>query len=557
MLLHMVAGRGQLFDNVRDGDGKVRTHVWDYICVAGENIKEGEATSFDASTLGQMIENFVTRGDQVPIDFNHQSNYSHENGQPAPGLGFYGALAVVFDGKVERVGYARGVDPVAMAPPLDKPGLWGYRCEVTELGQQLLPNYKYLSPTFTPEGTDQLSNPIGYQLLAVAATNTPWQAGTELTFEIGARPRKVKTMAKLSKLARYVKMEEGADDTAIKQAVMDNVDEEAAKAMEGDEAYNYGDAASRLEEMAKCYEDANMEDDDGEPPHMTMRKMAAKFRKLGVENMSMSSMGDGATCAGCGERWPCSDSQRKDISGSERAKHHLSKMDNDGAESAAKENMQAFARRLGVQLPTGASSQQMMAAIQAAAVPASQIPSLVQAQVKQALAEEQHKRVAMETANKARVLVSAAIDGGYPKENEQALMSFASDPKNFAAAEAMAKPFLRGGETSLLFARMTAGGAPHGVDARQAPIGGLDQRIVQMSALGNGAKAVVYGERLSSAVGEMADSDDPKTRTKIDRELPEGVKGTRYEAYERYMAAERVIARERPELVKAASEDAS
>jgi hypothetical protein len=26
-------------------------------------------------------------------------------------------------------------------------------------------------------------------------------------------------------------------------------------------------------------------------------------------------------CAGCGEYWPCSDSERKDISGVERAKH--------------------------------------------------------------------------------------------------------------------------------------------------------------------------------------------------------------------------------------------
>lgn len=28
-------------------------------------------------------------------------------------------------------------------------------------------------------------------------------------------------------------------------------------------------------------------------------------------------------CAGCGEEWPCSDSKRKDISGIERAKHHV------------------------------------------------------------------------------------------------------------------------------------------------------------------------------------------------------------------------------------------
>jgi Mu-like prophage I protein len=538
-VVRMVATRGLPFDNVRDGEGKVRVHVWDYICVAGENVKEGEATSFDADSLEQMISNFIARGDQVPIDFNHQSNFTHENGQPAPGLGFYGALASVFDGKVMKMGYARGVDPVAIGPPLDKPGLWGYRCEVTELGQQLLPNYKYLSPTFTPDGVDQLSNPIGYQLLAVAATNTPWQAGTELTFECGARPRGVTTMAKLSKLARFVRMEESADDKTIKQAIMEDVDDQAAKAMEGDETYNYDDAATRLEEMAQHYEDAKMEEDDGaEAPHVTMRKMAAKFRKLGAPPADAGgTMGDPPFGG-------------KETPSEEAAEGH--KME----EEAAKESMQAFARRLGVPLPASASAKQMMAAIQAAAVPASQIPSIVQAQVKAALADEQRKRVAQETADKARVLVRAAIDGGYPRENEQALMTFASDPKNFAAAEAMAKPFLRGAETSLLFSRMTAGGSPHGVDGRQATVGGPDQRIVAMSALGNGARAVVYGEKLSSAVNDLADSDEPRMRAKVDRELPEGVKGTRYESYERYMAAERIIARERPDLVRAASEDA-
>jgi hypothetical protein len=268
-----------------------------------------------------------------------------------------------------------------------------------------------------------------------------------------------------------------------------------------------------------------------------MRKMAAKFRKLGVGDVGATAMGD-APFGG------------KETA-SEEAAEEKAKM-----ESNAKENMQAFARRLGIHLPAGSSSHQMMAAIQAAAVPASQIPSIVQAQVKAALAEEKNKRTAMETADKARILVRAAIDGGYPRENEQALMSFASDPKNFAAAEAMAKPFLRGAETSLLFSRMTAGGAPHGVDGRQTTVGGPDQRIVAMSALGNGARAMVYGEKLSGAVNDLADSDEPRLRAKVDRELPEGVKGTRYESYERYMAAERIIGRERPDLVKAASEDA-
>ena len=107
----------------------------------------------------------------------------------------------------------------------------------------------------------------------------------------------------------------------------------------------------------------------------------------------------------------------------------------------------------------------------------------------------------------------------------------------------------------VLMDRMTLGGAPRGLDSRTQVSGGLDQRVISMGALGNNAKAIVFGERLSGAITALADSVDTKERAAIDKELPEQTKGTKYEAYERYMAAERILKREQPHLFEAARED--
>jgi phage I-like protein len=174
------------FEAQRGSDGRVRAGVWDRVCVPGNDEKDGMSSEFSLETLSQMVDNFVERGDLVPLDYNHQSQHAAQNGQPAPALAFYGALAVVWEGKLQKVGYARGLDAQTVGGDnldVSRAGLWALRTEVTELGDQLLMNFRLLSPTFTTEGTKRDGTPIGYQLIAVAATNTPWQAATELTFE--------------------------------------------------------------------------------------------------------------------------------------------------------------------------------------------------------------------------------------------------------------------------------------------------------------------------------------------------------------------------------------
>jgi hypothetical protein len=57
-------------------------------------------------------------------------------------------------------------------------GLWGFKCEVTPLGVEKLPNMEQLSPLFSKDDTDEQERPIGYNLLNVSAVNVAFQNGT-------------------------------------------------------------------------------------------------------------------------------------------------------------------------------------------------------------------------------------------------------------------------------------------------------------------------------------------------------------------------------------------
>lgn len=65
----------------------------------------------------------------------------------------------------------------------------------------------------------------------------------------------------------------------------------------------------------KWRDDANMRVSVYEPD--------VKVVKIDASDLQEATITEGMykTCRGCGEYWPCSDSQRKDISGYERAKH--------------------------------------------------------------------------------------------------------------------------------------------------------------------------------------------------------------------------------------------
>ena len=530
-----IAGGSQKFDVERGADGRVRIGVWDRFCSWGEKLKDGRLSIFDDKTLGEMVANWKARGDKLAMCFNHQSAYVQQNGQPAPALAFYDALAIIYGGQIIGADVLPG-SAAATTGTFEAAsrgdGLYGYRCEVTELGNQLLPNFKYISPMFSDDGRDELGNEIGYVLYDVAATNTPFQAGCEITFD---NQKGAREMAKLSKLSKFVKCEEGADDKAIRQAVLSKMEEEATKAME-EEGYSYEDGAAALEDMAKAYEDSQYEEEEGgnEAPHVTMRRMASKFRRMAKLAEIEGNGGPGQEPVG--GQHPGGETVKE--------KPTFDAKDGDGdGDKSAKDAMQAFAQRLGVSLPPNATRAQMFQALEAAAVPASQLPNLVRAQVERALSEQNEKRIALETADKAKALIGS-LDG-YPEENKKALLAFASDPKTYEAAVAIAKPFMRAGAESQLFSRMTSGGAPvalSGAAARASSEPAVGRKIYE-NALGT---FIVDDEAIAAKICEYADAKEGPIKMEIDAMLSESERNL---PDARWIAADKLVrTKKHPEL---------
>jgi hypothetical protein len=333
-------------------------------------------------------------------------------------------------------------------------------------------------------------------------------------------------MAKLAQLAKFVGMEEGADDAAIKQALAKKMESEAMGAA-GEDKFPYADHAAKLEEAARQYEDAQYEEEGGEgdAPHVVMRKMAAKFRR-----MAKLDEGDHAE--------PDGDEGEKQ---KEMARH---------LEDEQKKTAMALADRLGVKLGAGLSSVQMFDAVRASAVPASQIPSLIDARVAQLMAARDEKAQRDATGAKAARLVDAAVAGGYPEAQKTALLKAASDPALFEAIAASVKGYVDGGAGSdpRLFEQITHGGAPGGGSAAtraSSASAGPDRRVVQNEI----ATFVIEGERFSNMAKEMADSTDARVRSRVDALLGENEVS---HPGLRLIAATRLLKKDRPDMWEAA-----
>jgi hypothetical protein len=321
---------------------------------------------------------------------------------------------------------------------------------------------------------------------------------------------------KLSKLARFAGLEVTAEDKAIRQGLIQRIKMEAARSME-DEQYNYDDAARQFDEAAKAYEDAHFEEDEGaEPPNLSMRKMSAKFRRLAKLAKSTEPEGDKPN-------------------------------DEEG-----KDAMQSMARRLGL-APT-ATPRQISLAMEGRTVSLDQVGKLEQRI--QEMERQRETEVREERKRSALMAFDQAVALGRTKEEKREAYLGAYE-RNPADADALL--FASGTFPSrelLLSNRMTAAGAPIGVAARSSStLMGPDARIVSMSAFG-GSSALLVRENLASACRTLADSDDVALRSKVDKELTPGVKGTKYESFERYAAAERIVRREQPALAQAASDEA-
>lgn len=512
--------RWTTFDAQPSSDGSVRVGVWDRVCVPGSDSKDGQDTEFTLETLSQMADNFLDRnGDPIPLDYNHQSNYASQNGQPAPALAFYGAFAVVWDGKVVKLAIGSDTPPcpgslyvspsTATADGIDvsRDGLWCFRNEVTELGQQLLRGFKLVSPTFMSDGTRRDGTPVGYCLAAVAATNTPWQSATAISFEqpkdsAGAVPAPTEKESSMSKFAKYAKFAgaaDGADDSAIKQAIGAKMAGLAQKAMSEDD-FDLGEAAKEMDEAASL-----MEGDSEMAAECKMaRLMSARFSKMAKFESDADA----------------DDDEKKKM-----------------AAMAADEEKQKMAK---LEADKDADGKAAMAVMQASLSATNEkLAKFEAAEQKRADAEKK------ELEAKFSRLADQAIAGGYDKAQRDNLITFARS--NFDAAHAAVVHLLpKTNAPAHLFDRASRNGGPIGGDTNAREDAGSIRPRVVTNALG---RFVEVDGAFASEIEKTADSKDPTTMAKVDKLLPAPQRAIKFH---RLLAARKVVAAERPDLADAA-----
>lgn len=181
--------------------------VWDRFMTPGrkvqylprENPETGEietvAQEYDFSdeTFRRFVENFRRTFSLRRLILDDGNHRAMEPGHVQPQeLARYSGEAVIWGGQViafwDQFPDLPAPDPVALLSQLQakfpraesSDGLWGYRREVTPLGEQLLPNMSSLSPGFTMNDTDEAGNEIGPNILNVSPVYNSHQNGTVL-----------------------------------------------------------------------------------------------------------------------------------------------------------------------------------------------------------------------------------------------------------------------------------------------------------------------------------------------------------------------------------------
>lgn len=181
--------------------GEVPVGIWDRGATFGagpdgRKEKDGEEVQFTAATFKSFVDNWYSRAGRMPLSRDHQSALGGV--VAAPALAWYDAFAVVQGG---QVAYFKALASSAAVPPdvaqlaeqvkrlatAENPdptvdGWWGYRSEVTPLGQSAtegLRNYEGISPLFLMDGTDEQGNRIGPVCFDWSVVNVQFQAGCQ------------------------------------------------------------------------------------------------------------------------------------------------------------------------------------------------------------------------------------------------------------------------------------------------------------------------------------------------------------------------------------------
>lgn len=181
--------------------------VWDRFMTPGrkvqylprENPETGEVETvaqeydFSDETFKKFVENFQRTFSLRRLILDDGNHRAMEPGHIQPQeLARYSGEAAVWGGRViafwDQFPDLPAPDPGALLaqlrqkfPRAQSPdGIWGYRREVTPLGEQLLPNMSSLSPGFAMNDTDEAGNEIGPNILNVSPVYNSHQNGTVL-----------------------------------------------------------------------------------------------------------------------------------------------------------------------------------------------------------------------------------------------------------------------------------------------------------------------------------------------------------------------------------------
>ena len=175
---------------------------WDRIMTYGQKVQfdtQGNGTLFDFNTESfcQIVDNFsrVFQARRLGLDYKHVAANPEIEPGPEQNLAYYSGLCVIEQGKVIKI-WDHSPDRAPPDPQVllqemqskfprlteleNADGLWGYKCEITPLGIEKLPNCEQLSPYFSKNDFDEFGNQIGYNLLNVSAVGVAFQDGTTL-----------------------------------------------------------------------------------------------------------------------------------------------------------------------------------------------------------------------------------------------------------------------------------------------------------------------------------------------------------------------------------------
>lgn len=551
-----------LFDAIPK-PGEVRSGVWDRFTTWGPSRKidiasDGKLvvseTVFDETTLGQMVDNFVARGVKVPLDWNHQNAYAKTNGKPAESLARYACLATVQGGRAIKSGALKGYESTPVEPgeggiwPTELgDGLYGFRCEVTPRGQEVLPNMAGISPMFSSDGVDEQSRPIGYVLSCVAATDVPFQGDRGdgvpgITFEQGAaRANKgATTMPKKfdAKIMSRLGFAADSDDATIQSAFQKRMD--AMAKFEGEANPEDKDVTAKFEDEARCMEEeaAAYEKEfgaDAASPHVVMRRLMAK-RFSRMAKMAAPAAAASTTMSGICSECKLGDHDRCALAGCDC--------------KCPTTEMAKFAADLGID-PKGKSGAVLMDAIRAANVPTARVGELVKAQVADALAAER-ARTEGESKKRRAVVLTDALPKTYPGDRAALQRLAERDPDE---ALKLATPFLPPTGAPHLFERLTREGGPIDEPAGRGVRGAREDRPVPApSVKKTKSGAIVFSSdaQLADKAKELADSKDPILMERLNALLP--TEGDRRNPALRLMRAQDLAAEMYPELAEAAEQ---